>query len=262
MNVRLPISYLFAWAIVHVPCTAQVSIDAAIELTGASQADRQLTGLPMATNANAALSAGVIQNGSTRYGAPEPGAVWEITGLALQGAPLAGTHMMLRMPAGSSGAVVLRVNEHGPYDLLWSPGQPVDAGSLPANAMLSVVFDGTAFQLLNQPEHHRRPCPSGMVAVNDGVCVDVAQGASVDFDVAVLACSAVSKRLCTWGEFVSACGQNATLGLLTPNPDWEWVNTSGNEVNSVRTVRLSNCGGAGVRLMTGPTAPYRCCLSR
>jgi len=128
--------------------------------------------------------------------------------------------------------------------------------------IISAVFDGNAFQVLNGRVHRSKDCISGMVPVSTQFCVDTLQRTTTDFFVASLTCAAENKRLCTWGEAISACSNRVELGILTPSGDYEWVDDTANELLNARVFRYIQCDGAGTRNSTTSVAPFRCCYTR
>jgi hypothetical protein len=134
----------------------------------------------------------------------------------------------------------------------------------PDGTLLSLVFDGAQFQVMNGLASLRRECPTGMVAVNDQFCVEPDERAAADFFNSNLACAQVDRRLCTWAELYVACTAAAQLGLSNMTNDWEWSNNTANEDGGVRVALLSTCAAAGVRDGFDTSIPVRsrCCYSR
>lgn len=244
------------------PCLhAQWEVDRAIRLEGVTPADRQVSGLPLTESPEALLSAGIEQAGAYRYDEPAAASVWAVTLPGLTNVQ-AGTHITVKVPANAQGTVQLAVNGGAAGNVLWRPGDPLDAASVPEGMILSLVFEGQDWQVMNGIEDRALVCPADMSAVGDQFCIERPQRAEADFAAAAVACASEGRRLCTWGEFIAACQRRTTLGLQNPVSDWEWTNDSANEVNSVRVVKLANCLTTGVRLMSTPPALYRCCLTR
>lgn len=241
---------------------AQVQVDRRIELTGADDAARQVTGLDTTTAPGQALTAAVAQRGEYRHAVASPGAAWSVQLPSLNDLQ-AGTHITIAVPGENpAGDAFLQVNGGSLLPVVWAPGVPLDASTVDEGMVLSLVFNGSEWQRMNGIDDRLRPCPPEMSAVNGQFCVDRAQRSSQPFDVAANICAAESKRLCSWGEFIAACQRRTALGLLNPSSDWEWTGDSANEENSVRMVKLANCTSAGTRNMFTPAAPYRCCLTR
>jgi hypothetical protein len=240
---------------------AQLEVDRPLQLEGPTPLTRQVTGLDTIAALGAVLTAAVEQQGSHRHALAEAGSVWSASIPALD-APQPGTHITIAVPDGAAGEAWLQVNGGAAEPLILAPGVPFDATGASSGTVLSLVHNGSAWQVMNGRQDALIACPPEMAAVNGQFCVERAQRPSAIMPDAVAACAAQGKRLCTWGEFVAACQRRTALGLLNPSSDWEWTGNSANEENSVRMVRLANCTSAGTRFLTGPAGPYRCCLSR
>ncbi len=252
---------LFAALALACAAAAQVELDRPLELVGGSASLRQVAGLDTLVEAGAALTAHVEQLGAHRHAGATAGTVWDVALPALT-APQPGTHITITVPEGAAGEALLAVNAGAPAAIVMAPGLPMDATGLQAGHPLSLVFNGSAWQVMNGMQERLGACPPDMSAVNGQFCIERAQRSAATMEDASMACAALSRRLCTWGEFVAACQRRTALGLLNPSADWEWTGNSANEENNVRVVRLANCTSAGHRLMTGPAAPSRCCLTR
>ncbi len=244
--------------------SAQVRINKPLVLTGAGEADRQVTGLAPSTLPGAAQSAQVEQAGAFRYADAQAGTSWQVNVPSLNGAPGAGTQLMVGIPATpGNGALQLAVNGQGPYTVLDAPGTPLLAENTAALKILSLVFDGTAFHLLNGATQRRRDCPSGTVTVNEQYCIEPLERDTTDWYEAARTCIAANLRLCSWGEWHNACNIAATLGLTNMVGDWEWTDDSANEDEVVRTVGAGSCTQATTWYATGNAERrFRCCYSR
>ncbi len=240
---------------------AQVRVDAPIEFTGADPEQRQMHGLPTTTGSGALLNAEMELAGIHRHATPAPGTIWEITLPALTNAPEPGTWITVQAPAPAEGSLQISINGSAPYAITHGASAPVQGASVPEGSMLSLVFDGTGFQLLNGARSALKICPAGMVAVNDQYCIELQMRPAGTFWEASMSCASAGARMCSWGEFYSACTQAGQLGITDLTSDWEWTNNTGNENNYARVVGIPSCYGAGVVLAT-ESRKYRCCLSR
>lgn len=250
-------------SLTFVLASAQVSVDHSILLTGNAPADRQLIGLPDSGSGGSILSAATEQKGAYRLAAPASGNIWNITLEALPTAPTAGTHLVVIAPTPTSGDVDLMVNGHGPYALLATIGMRAAGETIPEGTALSVMMDGSAFQILNTNVQPRRPCPDGTMAVNDRYCIEPVEHSPVDFFVAATTCADQGMRLCEWGEFLVACQQAEPLGLQGATNNWEWTNDASNENNCARIVGANSCLSAGNALVTESiNRAFRCCYTR
>jgi hypothetical protein len=254
---------LLAFCVLSLAATAQVRIDAPVELDGTTDADRQVEGLSDADANDEAVNARTLRDGAFRY-AEVPGAGdWAV---ALTPAPTtltAGTSLLVRCVNGNDGPVNITVNGLGPYALLKGAGTALVAGDVPSGSMTHMVFDGIAFQLIGGRRMAIRPCPPGSVAVNAQYCIEVAQHDTARFDSASIACGEVHGRLCTWGEWYAACAKAEELGLTGMIGDWEWTNSAANADTYVRVVGSGTCTQAGTGNGYEPPArAFRCCYRR
>lgn len=246
---------------IAVSMAAQVHTDRPLRLIGPEPSDRQVTGLPVATEPSAILTVGVEQAGTYRLTDVADTVHWEASLAAHPGAPVAGTHVVVRVPATSTGRVSLTINGHGPSWVMYGT-DTLEAGSLASGDLLSLVHDGTVFHVLNGRTHLQHACPSGMVAISGQVCIDSVERSPVDLYTAAANCAGANKRLCTWSEFYIACRQRTALGLQAMLNDWEWTDDACNEDNSVRLVGVNTCEVTSTRLASGPATSYRCCYTR
>ncbi len=246
----------------NAPCLGQLRIDKPVLLTGSATADRQVTGLTPYTAPGDALIASEEQSGTLRFVDDVQGNNWQVSLNSLDVALQPGTQLVIVPPSIANGAITVQVGSDGPYSLEWKQGVAVLGQDIPSGMIISAVFDGNAFQVLNGRVHRSKDCISGMVPVSTQFCVDTLQRTTTDFFVASLTCAAENKRLCTWGEAVSACTNGAQLGILSPSTDYEWVDDTANELLNARVFRYIQCDGASTRNSTTSTAPYRCCYTR
>lgn len=247
--------------------SGQVNVNRAVVLGSNEPEQRQVLGLPVVHDADAALTAGAEQQGTHRLVQSVSGAVWLAMLPALATAPVAGTQFHIETPATATGPVMVQVNGFGPYPLVHAGTDTVLQEQLEHGDLLSIVFDGTAFHLLNGRQDVRRSCPEGMVAVNDQFCVEQAQRPGLPFADAAVACTVAGRRLCYWGELHATCEARTALGIMAPSTNWEWTNNTANSVNQVRRGRYTSTGSfeACYSVQAGnitSASPFRCCYTR
>jgi hypothetical protein len=254
---------LMAYPALALTAAAQVQSDHPIVLEGLSPETRQVIGLDASIAPHAALNASVERSGTYRFALPEAGAVWVVDLEGTDSGPVAGTHLLVRAPEGALGSPALLFNGTGPYPVVLPGGAPLDTTLTAAGTLLSLVFDGTGFQVMNGPAHVRRPCPEDMVAVNESYCIDRFETAPpLNFFDAALACGAQGKRMCAWGEFHAACEARQQLGLTDMVDNWEWTNSTADSNLNVRTVGGGDCQvNQRVNAQTN-TRRFHCCLTR
>jgi hypothetical protein len=242
--------------------SAQVRVDRPINLTGSTDGDRQVHGVPDATAPQDLLNSAVEGSGVHRTATAQAGNIWAIQLDALAQAPAAGTHVLVHAPAPAGGPVQLTVNGHGPFAVLYVDGSVLEGSAIPAGSVLSLVHDGTAFQVTNGTGSTLRPCPAGTVAVNEQFCVQQQRHPEqLLFFEAIETCGAQGLRLCSWGELYLSCANAGALGIAQMPGGWEWTDQTANEQGSVRIATNGSCFQASTSLTT--VARYlRCCASR
>jgi hypothetical protein len=245
-----------------VDCSAQVSIDKPIELTG-SNVERHVAGVPVGTTTDHALSAGTLQSGSyaNAQATGSNALVVSLTPTVVQ--PVAGTNLMVAITAVNTAPVTISVDGNGPYPVRKNATEELIAGELQPGMVASLVFDGTVFHLTNARRLERRPCPTGFTQVNELYCIEPVSRDTVYMDSAAVICGNLDSRMCTWGEWYHACTQAGNLGLLNMGNQWEWTNSTANGVASARVVGATSCTHAGVGPAYDTLArKFRCCYDR
>lgn len=254
---------LLALLIVASPAAAQIQVDRPVVLTAPADSARRVTGLADATEEHDALNARSAALGRFRSATVGGTADAWTAGLvpALTDTLPAGAELLLRIPQSNTGAVSLTIDGLGPFPVEEAPGDPLDSADVPAGLMARLLFDGTAFQLVNGRPARTRPCPSGFVEVTEQFCMEPDERDTLDFREAAQACGALGARLCTWGEFYAACVRAAQLGLNDMIGNWEWTNNSANADMGVRVVGFSSCTiAATAGALDPPARNFRCCF--
>jgi hypothetical protein len=259
MKALLTIAYILLF---HSVALSQVHSDRRIELVGNDPATRQVLGLRVDQSGNAALSTQVEQAGQYRFAVASVQDGWEIELASLTIAPEAGTHLLVKVPSGASGNAQLSVNSLGPFPVMVDPNTPLEASDVPEGTVLSLVFDGTLFHVMNGAVHARQPCPEGMVQASQQFCIDINESGPETFYQAALRCGEVGKRLCTWTEFYQGCIRSGTLGLQDMTGNHEWADTAMNEDNYAQVVGRLSCTTAGGLNAADWQEHFRCCYTR
>jgi hypothetical protein len=240
----------------------QVHLDRSVQLTADDEALRQITGLRDATRPDEVSNVATVRMGLFAV-AELLDTNWSVTMPALDGPPSTGSSLHVLFPDTIPGDLTLVLNGSGPYSILVDNATVLDGASFDPGTILSLVFNGTAFQSMN---HHRpRPtdCPDGMVPVNDGFCIDVQLAPDpLDFFQAADHCGARGARLCSWAEFMSSCVERIELGLAMVG-EYEWVGSACNENGLARISGLSGCTSTACAFATGDQdRRFRCCQER
>ncbi|MFN6178819.1 MAG: hypothetical protein ACK46G_14950 [Flavobacteriales bacterium] len=259
-SLSISISLLLAFHAI-----GQVTIDQPVLLTGETWEQRQVTGLPASTAPTAVLSTATEQSGQHHLAQTSAtGTVWHAELPSMAGPASAGIQLLVTCPTATSGAVALEVNDQAAIPVLTAPGSPLSGDAYPAGTILSLVFDGSAFHVMNGRANARRTCPDGMVAVNEQYCIEPDERPASDYFQASVSCATQDRRLCSWGELYAACMAATTLGLNNMVGNWEWTRDSANEAGNIRMVMQFSCSATSTRAATETTLPIvsRCCYSR
>jgi hypothetical protein len=142
----------------------------------------------------------------------------------------------------------------------------LDSADLAVGEPARLVYDGNSFLLLNSVS---RPCKPGTHVVGSLYCIsDSAVGEGTFFD-GIQACANRGGRLCSFGEWATACRQQA--GFLGSVATAEWVDDAANNTNDAKVV---GAGSNGPGPVTGTACEYgntkvptlifgyRCCFDR
>lgn len=257
---RLPI--IGICLLLALPCLPQIGIDKPLQFDGQAPSDRQLRGVPSVSTPGALQSAAQEQGGTHRSMMAPSGTAWSLALPALAAPPTPGMNVVVTAPdAIPAGPVTLDLNGTGPYPLVWRAGAPIDGAAIAGGTLLSLVFDGTAYHVMNGLSHRRKECPDGMMAATSQFCIDLDERSPISFFDAAAACTQEGKRLCTWGEWFNACQLRTALGLANMVNNWEYTDDTANEDNSVRLVG-PNCSNATAWYVSNEHQSYRCCYTR
>jgi hypothetical protein len=114
-------------------------------------------------------------------------------------------------------------------------------------------------------------CPDGYTEVNDNYCIETDQNpaGSTIWTTANSTCITANARLCSSGEWVHACQNSGSLGLinLPPSPrGLEWLGdlSDGAKANRLgQSISSASCtAGNGVGSITLDNSNFRCCFER
>lgn len=260
--LRLPFTVSLA-LLLAASALAQIGVDRPVELVGGTAADRQVKGLADPGSSSDALNARSFQQGTYATGTVSGGGAWSITLAPAPDALVMGMHVVLKSLDANTGPVTLAVNGGASLPVLRDSGAPLEAGDVPAGAMVALTCTGNAFLLTSGRALEKRPCPPGFVAVTEGFCIEQVQRDTVDFPEAAVICGDLNARLCTWGEWYVACTQATTLGITDMVGDWEWSNNAANGDGLVRVVGQYSCSAAATS-QGWDLLPrnFRCCFRR
>ena len=241
----------------------QVGVDKPILLNGSQNTDKQVRGLRDAASGTDGLNARTLQAGEYQYAEVQGGSLWEATLTPPLAGLNAGLCLLLRSTDANSGPVTLSLNGGAPIGVVNAGGAALQSGAIAAGETVSVVYDGTAFQLIGARRLDRKPCPSGTVQVNDLYCIEVQERDTMHYPEAAVACGNANMSMCSWAQWYYACTQATNLGLQDMIGEWEWTNSAANSDIQARIVGFSSCTQAAVA-NGWSTLPqhYRCCFKR
>jgi hypothetical protein len=241
---------------------AQTIADRPVELVGPTSADRRITGLADAGMENDALNARTAQAAGFAYGVASGGNAWSISVMPAITALVPGMRLHVLVQASNTGPVTLQIDALAPWPVRKNGTLELEAGDLADGEVAAVIFDGSAFQLVNARRRDRRDCPGGSVAVNELYCIETAQRDTATFFNGGALCASLGGRLCSWGEWFAACSDAVALGLADMVGDWEWTNNAANSDHSARVVGQSSCSQSGTTDTYTFSRAYRCCYKR
>lgn len=205
---------------------AQLEIPVRLELTGNAPEDRQVHGLGVPLEEDAAVSADVDRRG-TLTTAVTTGTL--LLSGTLEPAPssLQVGMLLTIVPQGTNEAgASLSLNGTGPYPIVKWGGSPVDSADLAVGVPNRLLFDGVHFQMINW---NSRPCPVGSFPGSALFCMDDSVHQTASFYGAVNTCEARGGRLCTFGEWASVCRR--IPAFITTVSGYEWVEDAHNNDN-------------------------------
>ena len=168
-----------------------INKDGSNAFTGAANLGSQkITGLADGTAHTDGVNAGQIQDGGLIFQATDSGSAntYAIALTPAVTAYVAGQVFHFKAANASSGASTLNVNALGAKNIKKKNDQDIAAGDIEQNAIVSVIYDGTSFQMLSQLGTSAGSMSSWTLSgdsgsnqtINDGNTVDIAGGTGID----------------------------------------------------------------------------------
>lgn len=260
MRKGIIISILIA---MHAALCAQVRLDRPLVLDGEGDASRRVTGLSDPQHADQALPAGTLRKGTYHFTTAPDGDAWDLLLQPASPGPTPGMELLIMPSTDNEGPVTIQLDGTDPVALVKDGAVPLVPGDIRAGRIVSVVFDGEAFQLTSGTDMRPRPCPNGAVPLHDRVCMEVDERPEEHFPQAAAICGAAGGRLCSWGEMYYGCSRSEQLGTVNMVGNWEWTNNTANGDGLVRVVGFSSCTHANTSPHVGSTPRnFRCCYRR
>ena len=168
-----------------------INKDGSNAFTGAANLGSQkITSLADGTAHTEGVNAGQIQDGGLIFQATDRGSAntYAIALTPAVTAYVAGQVFHFKAANASSGASTLNVNALGAKNIKKKNDQDIAAGDIEQNAIVSVIYDGTSFQMLSQLGTSAGSMSSWTLSgdsgsnqtINDGNTVDIAGGTGID----------------------------------------------------------------------------------
>lgn len=229
-----------------IPGIAQTQLSKQLQLVGSTAADRHITGLAAASSSTDAVDVASLQNSALSYAsATNAGSAYSVSLAVAPVAYSAGLMLTFKASAANSGATTLNVNGLGPKNVFKYATQALAANDIASGQTVTVMYDGSAFQVLSElnPASGFTGSLSGDVtgtqtattiapnAVNSG---KIANGTIVDADIntaAAIAPSKLSTAGAISGQVVTYNGTNAV-----------WGSVGGTSVSFNRVVQVATAG--------------------
>jgi len=194
-----------------------INKDGSNAFTGAANLGSQkITALADGTAHTDGINAGQIQDGGLIFQSNDTGSAnaYAIALTPAVTAYVAGQVFHFKAGNASSGASTLNVNALGTKNIKKKNDQAIAAGDIEEDAIVSVIYDGTSFQMLSQLGTSAGSMSSFTLTgdsgsnqtINDGNTVDVAGGTGIDTvvgatDTVTVAIDATVPQLATTNTF-------------------------------------------------------------
>lgn len=245
---------------------AQWEVPVGIELTGATDADRQVDGLAPPLLPDAAVSVASARATTMSY-AMAAGTAQLVADLVPAITAYTSGMMITLVPSDANAlGSTLELNGLGARPMVKFGGLPLDSADLPVGIPARLIYDGARFLLLSNAS---RPCPTGYYAPSSAYCIQDSSKSAITFFNAITYCQNAGARLCGYTEWTTACRTKATfIGTVLSA---EWVDSAANNAYDAKTVGAgwaSSDPVPGLACNLGftnlPSAlfRFRCCLTR
>ena len=168
-----------------------INKDGSNAMTGAmNMGSQKISSLADGTAHTDGVNAGQIQDGGLIFQSNDTGSAntYAIALTPAVTAYVAGQVFHFKAANASSGASTLNVNALGAKNIKKKNDQDIAAGDIEQNAIVSVIYDGTSFQMLSQLGTSAGSMSSWTLSgdsgsnqtINDGNTVDIAGGTGID----------------------------------------------------------------------------------
>ncbi|WP_027001622.1 hypothetical protein [Hugenholtzia roseola] len=217
---KIILSFFSLLAIGLTEAQAQVQIDKNVEMNGAANADRRVTGLANTQDVAAtALFSDAVNIRTLQYDwlkykqTTNNGANYALTLVPALGGYQAGTVIYFRAHKASPNNATINVNGLGARNLVKADGTNVTAGEIPLGLHVAAIYDGTndRFQILSALPSAASPTTAWLLTGNAGTTPATNFLGTTDAQNLIFRTNNVQRIITT------ATGQVA-VNLLTPAP--------------------------------------------
>jgi hypothetical protein len=156
-------SFLFTLALIAAGAVhAQIEVDKPIELTGTG-GDARVSGIQTISDAGDAVNASSVQQGTLLFATATFSS--DDYSVTLTPAPSysAGLTVHFLAPSPNTGAATLNVNGLGAVPVLKNFNAALSANDIKAGQVVSVIYDGSNFQMISQTGNAPAGAPAGTV---------------------------------------------------------------------------------------------------
>ena len=256
-----------------------INKDGSNAFTGAANLGSQkITALADGTAHTDGVNAGQIQDGGLIFQATDSGSAntYAIALTPAVTAYVAGQVFHFKAANASSGASTLNVNALGAKNIKKKNDQDIAASDIEQNAIVSVIYDGTSFQMLSQLGTSAGSMSSWTLSgdsgsnqtINDGNTVDIAGGTGIDTvagstDTVTVAIDSTVVQKTVQNTFTKAqvpstytAALSATSGVLDYDTYQNFIITlaSGSNTLAAVTTEASQVGQSGIIIFIQPSS--------
>jgi len=251
---------LLAFSFVNV-AHSQLEVDEPILMVSPNEEDRQVKGLGRPVQGNNAVNATVVLNASLIF---DEAVGTDQISIDLEPAIsnyTAGLMLTFKPDAPNSGPATLSVNNLGAIDIKKNISEILDSADFRTDIPVTVIFDGTVFQVLGQ---YSPSCPQGYLEMTREYCIEIQPRPMGTFWLAAQLCAQNGARLCSYGEWHYACRTDQSF--FNSISGYEWVDHAANNVANAKRIGVNNngdpnCYEGGHAFPLTQTA-YRCCYTK
>ena len=241
---------------------AQWNVATKVVLDGGTPVARQITGLALPQSAAQGSSAAADRVNATTYAVASGSNALTLALTPTLSIYAPGMRIMFTPTEVNTGDATLDIDGVGVVPLRKYVNAPLDSADLRPGVPLQVIFDGAAFQVVNQLHP---ACPAGYMPLGREACVEIAAHDSLNWYSANVYCVSHGARLCGFAEWIQACLQ--TNSILPSVSNYEWVDNAANSNNTAKTMGIientttPDCRSGGHKLPIEHSR-FRCCYDR